>query len=265
MTNQPVSSEKIEFFQREGYLVFPGLIGPELNVRLIDEMDEMMQHRANGDHRMIVSYREMGMLTSHPPVMDIVTKLMSGEQFAMHHIHSTRHDAGTEGAGWHQDYEQHPQTNRSHLMVHVFYYLNGLNGEIGDLLILPQSQNLLVQRDLRLLGTTDLENSVCIDHLEPGTAIVVHSAVWHARRPKPGGENRPRYFIDISYCQNGVPWPAYGNVEKINAKALEMGLDRDGRYPFVYDSSQFYDYGSLSEHFQEVNQGSLLTRLSDLQ
>ena len=59
MTNQPVSSEKIEFFQREGYLVFPGLIGPELNVRLIDEMDEMMQHRANGDHRMIVSYREM--------------------------------------------------------------------------------------------------------------------------------------------------------------------------------------------------------------
>ena len=75
----------------------------------------------------------------------------------------------------------------------------------------------------------DFIRKIIYDDLPPGSAVVVHSAVWHARRPKPGGEERPRYFIDVSYCQNGVLWPAYPNVEGINAKALEMGLDRDGR------------------------------------
>ena len=48
--------------------------------------------------------------------------------------------------GWHQDYEQYPQTNRTHPMVHVFYYLNGLNGEVGDLTLLPRSQGLIFGR-----------------------------------------------------------------------------------------------------------------------
>ena len=193
--------------------------------------------------------------------MAIVEALMGGSRFAMHHIHSTRFDTGADGVGWHQDYEQHPHTNRSHLMVHVFYYLNGLNGEVGDLLILPRSHDVVVQRDLRILGTADLEGSLCFDDLEPGSAVVVHSAVWHARRPKPGAEDRSRYFVDVSYCQNGVSWPAYGNVEQINAKALELGLDRSGRYAFLYDSTQFYDHTAIAESFEELNRGSLMNRI----
>ena len=130
-----LSAEEIEFFQREGYLVLPGLIEPEHNTRLTAEVDDMVGHRAAGDHRMLVTYREMGLLTSHPPAIAAVASLMGGSLFTMHHIHSNRFDEGASGVGWHQDYEQHPQCNRSHLMVHVFYYLNGLNGEIGDLLI----------------------------------------------------------------------------------------------------------------------------------
>ena len=256
-----LSAEDTGFFRREGYLLLPGLIEPEYNARLMAEVDEMVRHRAGGDHRMLVTYREMGLLTSHPPAIAAVASLMGGSGFAMHHIHSNRFDEGAPGVGWHQDYEQHPQTNRSHLMVHVFYYLNGLNGEIGDLLILPRSQNLVAQRDLRMLGTADLEGSLCFDHLEPGSAVVVHSAVWHARRPRPGGRDRPRYFIDVSYCRNGVLWPAYHDLARINARALEAGLDRNGRYAFLYDSSQFFDCLALSEPFEELNRGSLVTRL----
>ena len=146
-------------------------------------------------------------------------------------------------------------------MVHVFYYLNGLNGEIGDLLILPRSHDLVAQRDLRMLGTADLEGSLCFDDLEPGSAVIAHSAVWHARRPRPGGRERPRYFIDVSYCQNGVLWPAYDATGGINARALEAGLDRNGRYAFLYDSSQFYDHRAVSGRFEEINRGSLVTRL----
>ena len=260
-SQQPLDTAQLDHFRHEGYLVLPDFIDPGFNQRLKDEVDIMMAHRDAGDMRMVVSYREMGMLTSYPPAMAILAHLMDGDRFAMHHIHSVRFAAGAGGVGWHQDYEQHPHSNRSHLMVHIFCYLNGLNGEVGDLLVLPRSHNVIAERNLTFLGTADLEGSLCFDDLSPGSAVIVHSALWHARRPKPGGEGRPRYFIDISYCQNGVKWPAYGNVEGINAMALEMGLDRDGRYRFVYDSSQFYDLRALMDRFERVNQGSLINRL----
>ena len=43
--------------------------------------------------------------------------------------------------------------------------------------------------------------------------------------------------------------------------ALEIGLDRDGRYRFVYDSWQFYDLNDLMDRFEQVNRGSLINRL----
>ena len=254
----------VEFFHREGYLMLPGFIESDYNARLMSEVDEMMTHRRADDHRILVSYREMGLLTSHPPLMERLDALM-GPRFSMHHIHSARHDAGDGGVHWHQDYEQYPQTNRSHTMVHAFYYLSGLNGEIGDLLLVPRSQETIVARDgMKNLGTEDLPGSLCVDNLPPGSAIIVHSALWHARRPKPGGEGWPRYFIDVSYCQHGVLWPAYGSMDQINAKALGMGLDRDGRYAFLYDGSQFFDVGLLQEKFEQANQGSLALKLKDL-
>jgi hypothetical protein len=264
VANESLSAEDADFFHREGYLVLPDFIDADYNERLIREVDALMGHRKEKDHRLLVSYQEMGMLTSHPPLMDKLEVLMGG-RFSLHHIHSTRHDAGNGGVNWHQDYEQYPQTNRSHLMVHVFYYLNGLNGEVGDLLVLPKSQDVVVPNGgMRLFGTEDLPGSLCVDDLTPGSAIIVHSALWHARRPKPGGEENPRYFIDVSYCQYGVLWPAYGKMQEINAMAIEQGLGRDGRYDYVYDSSQFFERGPIREQFERANEGSLALKLKDV-
>ena len=136
--------EDEQFFHREGYLVLEGVIEQEYNARLIREVDVLIEDREKEDQRLLVSYPEMGMLTSYPPIIDRLEKLL-GPRFAMHHIHSARHDAGNGGVHWHQDYEQLPQTNRSHIMVHVFYYMSGLNGEVGDLLLVPKSQNIIIQ------------------------------------------------------------------------------------------------------------------------
>ena len=257
-----LSAQQTEDFERDGYVVLEGFLEPGYNHRLIAEVDELMADRAKGARPLLTSYREMGLLTSHPPMMAMVESLM-GPRFAMHHIHSNRHDPGERGVHWHQDYEQEPHTNRSHVMVHVFYYLNGLNGEVGDLLVLPGSQTTVVESSLALFGTEDLPGSVCVDRLPPGSAVIVHSAVWHARRAKPGGEERGRYFIDISYCQHGILWPAYGTVEEVNAEALRQGFDRGGRYRHVYDSTQFFDRRPLKRRFDEGNQGSMLLRLKD--
>ena len=265
MSTEPaagLSAQQTDDFQRDGYVVLEGFLAPGYNERLIAEVDELMADRANGAKPLLTSYREMGLLTSHPPMMAMIESLM-GPRFAMHHIHSARHDAGERGVHWHQDYEQEPHTNRSHVMVHVFYYLNGLNGEIGDLLVLPGSQTVVVETSLALFGTEDLPGSVCVDRLPPGSAVIVHSAVWHARRAKPGGEQRGRYFIDVSYCQHGVLWPAYGTVEEVNREALRQGFDRGGRYRHVYDSTRFFDRRPLKRRFDERNEGSMLLRLKD--
>jgi hypothetical protein len=258
MSTQCLTTDQIELFREEGFTILSGIVEPVYRKSLIAELDEMIRERSPGDDRFVVSYHEMGMLTSYPPVVSIVEQLMGGTRFSMHHIHATRHEAGDKGIGWHQDYEQYPQTNRSHLMVHVFYYLSGLTGEIGDLLVVPKSQQVIVQRDLTMLGSIDLPGSVCIDDLEPGSAVIVHSGLWHARRPKPGGEGGGRYFVDVSYCQHGVLWPGYGRGDEINAKALEMGWDRDGRYAHLYDGSCFFDSRANREKVDNVNEGSLV-------
>ena len=262
MSAAGLDPHRTEEFRRDGYLILERFLEPAYNDRLIAEVDALTADRENGGEPLPISFREMGLLTSHPPMMAMIESLM-GPRFAMHHIHAARHDAGNGGVHWHQDYEQEPHTNRSHVMAHVFYYLNGLNGEIGDLLVLPGSQTIVTQRSLALFGTEDLPGSVCVDRLPPGSAVIVHSAVWHARRPKPGGERRGRYFIDVSYCQHGVLWPAYGVVEAVNREALRQGCDRAGRYRHLYDSTRFSDRRPLQERFERSNQGSLLLRLQD--
>jgi hypothetical protein len=257
-----LTETEIERFHEEGYLVFEGLLDTDHCKRLANDVDQLEKDREEtGTRPTVVSYRELGLLTSEPKVMDRVEDLM-GTTFALHHIHAARQGPGTRASRWHQDYEQTPQTNRSHLMVHVFFYLNGLNGEVGDLLVLPGSHKTVTANNtFGIFGTNDLPGSLTFNNLAPGTAIFVQSAVQHARRAKPGGENAPRYFIDSSYCQAGILWPGDRNHAVTNQTALETGLDRNGRYAFVYDSNNFFDRSAYSEMLAPKNQGSLALQL----
>ena len=245
-------------FEASGYLVVEGFLDRDACGRLEDEVDALATRRAARERPSVVDYRALALLTSHPRMIAVVGQLMGSRAFAMHHIHAARHDAGLRGVPWHQDYEQFPQSNRSHLMVHVFYYTDGLNGDIGDLLVVPGSQRSVIEGDaLMLFGTKDLPGSVTVDRLAPGSAIIVHSALFHARRAKPGGDRRPRYFIDVSYCQNGVLWPGYSRVAEINAKLLAMGADRDGRYPWLFETARFFDRRSAAKRIRAAK-GSIV-------
>lgn len=257
-----LTRDQLETFDEVGYLVFEGLFEADYNQRLKDDVDLMMEDRARGEKKMIVSYDDLGGLTSEPVVVDRVADLMGGKKFAHHHIHARWQGEGERGVAWHHDYVQIPQTNRSHLMVHVFMYLDGLNGQIGDLLVMPGTHKKVMDRDaFRQFEYADLPGSVTVDDLAPGSIIIVHSAVQHARRPKPGGQSFRRYFIDTSYCQEGILWASYPNIEEINKVAMAKGFDRDEKYAFLYDTSQFYDRLEYRERLAEANEGSLVLRL----
>lgn len=258
MSDSRLTAVQKAHFETRGFLVLEGFLTAHECRPLEDEVDALTARREAGERPAVVDYPALALLTSHPRMIALVGQLMAGRAFAMHHIHAARHDAGLRGVAWHQDYEQVPQTNRSHVMVHVFYYPDGLNGRIGDLLVVPGSQRRVVANDaLAIFGTEDLPGSVTMDRLTTGSAVIVHSALFHARRAKRGGEGCPRYFIDISYCQNGVQWPGYPGVAAINARLLAAGADRDGRYPWLYDSTRFFDKRAVRERIRGVR-GSLV-------
>ena len=253
-----LTTDQCQRFDEKGYLVFEALIEPDLNERIKGDFDQMMDDIAYGRRKPVMSYDQLGPLTSEPVVVDRVADLMGGSLFTHHHIHARWQVEGEPGVEWHHDYEQFPQTNRSHLMVHVFFYPHGLNGEVGDLLVLPGSHKQVMTREaLRMFGFDDLPGSVTVDDLPPGSAVLVHSAMIHARRPKPGGQHYRRYFIDTSYCQAGTLWPGYRSIESINAIALEKGFDRNGKYAFLYDTSQFFDAREAWQRSLQNNEGSL--------
>ena len=256
-----LSTDDLAVFDREGYLIFEGFLEPSLCRDLMREIDE---YRERGG--MLIAYPQLGGITSHPPLMEKLDCLMA-EGFAMHHVHATRFDAGAPARTWHQDYRQIPQSNRSRRMVHALFYVSGLNGEVGDLLLLPRSQSSIIERDaLAILGTADLPGSVAVDRLAPGSLVLMNSALWHARRAKPGGQGKPRYFVDVSYCERGVLWPGHehgGGWREINRVALEKGLDRGGRYAHVYDSEQFFSTRDAEARLRDFP-GSLLVELGGL-
>ena len=260
-----LDDDALAHFHREGFVVLEGLLGDDLIAALKPEIDDFERHRGDADGQPPIAWPGLGMLTSHPATMALVGQLM-GPGFAYHHLHCARHDPGTPDRAWHQDYEQIPQTNRSHLMVHVFYYLNGLDGCIGDLLVLPRSQGLIMGNGTPgVFGTADLPGSLTIDDLAPGTAVIVHSALLHARRAKPGGEGHPRYFVDCSYCQAGIRWPSTYNGrgtwrDKLRL-ARERGLDRDGRYAHLFDEAHFFDSAEAHRALAAHATGSLVEHL----
>lgn len=260
-----LTAEQTEFFRINGYLIFERLFTGEECAEIKADIDRLEQlRREKQPVPFLCEFPHLGPLISHPRVMDAVEGVM-GPGFAFHHLHAVRQDAGAPGVNWHQDYEQFPQTNRTHAMVHLFYYFNGLNGQVGDLLLVPKSQKTVVENGaLWLLGTADLPGMLVQDDLPPGTAVMVHSALWHARRAKPGGEERPRYFADASYCQAGVRWPAYGvsGWREMLDKACALGLDRDGRYAHLFDPAHFYDY-EQARKFVKGAQGSLILEHRD--
>jgi hypothetical protein len=249
-------------FEREGYLALPGALPAGRCAVLRGELDEYVRvWRTTKQRPNALDYPEMRALAVWPEMLDRVRHLF-GTTFSMHHLHADRHDPGCAGVPWHQDYEQLPQTNRVHPMVHVFYYLSGLDGTIGDLLVVPGSHRTVIERNaLHLLGSGTLPGEKVFDNLPPGSAVIAHSALWHARRAKPGGSGG-RYFIDVSYCSHGTRWPLNrGWCDRLNL--AHERREADPEYAWIFDTSCFFDPADYRERMARCNIGSLAILLPE--
>jgi ectoine hydroxylase-related dioxygenase (phytanoyl-CoA dioxygenase family) len=148
-----------------------------------------------------------GELLAYEPLLEIIEQVL-GPGLVFHHMHSDRHAPDRPGKAWHHDYQQRIQSHRACAMVHALHYVDGMDPEMAGLALLPGSHNEIAEKDARAhLGTDVLPGEVYIEELPAGSTLLIHSALFHARRAKPDSSCRPRYFIDASYCQTGTLWP----------------------------------------------------------
>lgn len=253
-----LDGDQLAAFTREGFVVLPGWFAREEMLALLPGIEEHLRDVAT---RPAWSQAALGALIWHPALLAVMEQLL-GPGFRFHHLHATRHDPGTPGVDWHNDYEQIPQTNRSHREVIAFIYPGGLDGTIGDLVVVPRTQDIACDwYQLSCFGTAIMPGEVVIDRLPPGSVVLAHTGLLHCRRPRPGvGE---RWFVDVNYCQAGIRWPAWSCGDW---QAMYRTLhDRcpDARRDHLFDASAFFDATlALARQKQLVPQGSDVARLA---
>ncbi|MGW4233598.1 phytanoyl-CoA dioxygenase family protein [Streptomyces sp. NPDC004980] len=248
-------------FAEDGFLVLPGFLPSALVDRLMQEVDDWVGTgcrqrsidacvRPDGRPPQVVELDLVahGELAVHAPLMNLLSHPdLLGESFVFHHLHSDRRPAGGAGKSWHHDYEQRPQSDRRLPMIHSLHYLGGLQPELGGLAVLPGSHREIAEKDARIhVGTGVLPGEVVIDRLPPGSTVVLHSALFHARRAAsaPQPDAAPRYMIDGSYCRTGILWPSVKPYWRhVLAVARARGLDA-GR-PDLFAERHFSDYESV--------------------
>ena len=268
LNEQPLTQEHVNSFHQGGYLILPSFIPSDLLEILKKEVDYWVDEglreqsieyclnmRRDKPSLIELELKEHGSLIVYPPLMRILSQLIGGK-FAFHHLHSTRCIAGCPDKNWHHDYEQYPQTNRSWMMLHVFHFLDGLNGTIADLVLLPNSHTIIADKNaFDCFGARSLPGEIVIDNLKPGSTVIIQSSLFHARRAKPGGEGRPRYLTDCSYCEAGIRWPVVKPYwREMLACAKNLGLDRE-QWPDMFSERHFYDPSLYQTSYKKINQG----------
>ncbi|WP_228386252.1 phytanoyl-CoA dioxygenase family protein [Streptomyces katsurahamanus] len=252
-----LTPDQLDRFDRLGYLVLPGFLPGDLVARLKPEVDLWVDNglRARSiascldpDAHGVPPVMELelpahGELVGHPPLLSLLARLMRGD-FVFHHLHSDRQAPQVPGKPWHHDYEQSGAAGRAHPMVHALHYLDGLDPEVSALAVLPGSHHEIAAKSARAHhGTDPLPGEAVLDDLPPGSTVILHSALFHARRPQPAGPGRPRYFVDASYCRTGTRWPPVKPYWRhMLARSRALGLDH-GQWPELFAERHFTEYG----------------------
>jgi hypothetical protein len=259
-TERRLTATELATFHRDGYVILPRFFAEDLMGALTTEIDRLEAHSRR---QPVYELPVHGSLTSHPALMDVMEQIL-GPEFLFHHIHTYRHDTGADGVSWHNDYEQVPQTNRSHINAIALVYPRGLTGAVGDLVVVPGTQSIVSDwYQLSCFGTAPMPGEVVIDRLPPGSTVIAHTGLLHCRRAKPGGG--PRYFTDTSYCQRGIAWPSWseGDWREMYRHCLANGYDRGGRYRHLYDESAFFDQRAARARIAETaSEGSIYPLLA---
>jgi hypothetical protein len=209
-------------FEEDGFLCFPNFLSAQHASRIVEDMGTLPllgegPGRGSGPMECL-RFRTSGLggFPTMPKLVALVESVMGGRRFAMNHLNAHMAVAGENGNSWHHDYPSGPPgdpytldhafLDRERRMVHVLCYPDGLSGEVGDLLLLPKSHRAILPADEVMTplfpDSPDLPGSLTIDYLPKGAVTLCHSALLHARRPKPSVDSATaRFLLTTAFCE----------------------------------------------------------------
>ena len=252
-----LSAAELTQFHDSGYVALPAFFSDDL-------MEGVHQEMLKGMTEEPWLAPAHGSLISYAPLMGIVEQLC-GADFRFHHLNTYFQGEGIPGVDWHNDFEQSylpmPRHEKNTNLI-VLIYPGGLQGEVGDLVVVPGTHKLCAAWDAyAFLGTAHLPHEVVIDRVVPGTVVLCHTGLVHCRRPQPGPG--PRYFCDVSYVTADQLWPAscQHDWKKMYADCLRLGYDQEGRYQHLFNGDNFVDPAVAQAQMQQLQQTDIYKRL----
>ena len=196
-------------FHRDGYVIVPEL----LNDEFIQSITSALDNIGTGSFSMLqtIESETLIKLLYYLPIHNILDSLFNQNPYTLHHYTSAIHTTQTPNLGWHHDkVTTFSRGKNNPLMIHCLVYPNGLKREIGQLLLVPKSQQWDVDRyQLSALPFEALVHK-SLDYLSPGSVVFINSSLVHARQSLPLiDESSRRYFLDISFCDSRFKWEPY--------------------------------------------------------
>ncbi len=257
--DQAFTPHELDMFTRDGFIIRPHFFSEALMAPLRDELQWWSRQSPPPDAYTLPIH---GNLIAHEPLMHRMEQLC-GPKFRFHHLNTYYQTAGDTGVPWHNDYEQVAlPMPRTHANIIVLFYPGGLNGEVGDLVVVPGTQRRIAAWDAYgFLGTAVLPGEVVIDRLPPGSAVFCHTGLVHCRRPQVGAG--PRYFTDLSYVASGVRWPATCQYDwrAMYRFCREHAYDQGGRYAHLFEDDDFFDWHAAQAQMAGLRQTDIYDRL----
>lgn len=235
-----ISIDELNNFKKEGFLIFENVINVNKQNQLKKTIDELNKNDVKIKDPILID--DLSKIVIDEKLNHVIRKIMDDSNYHFHHLHAACHKPGMPSLGWHHDYEQYDERDNKKIMVHVFLYINGLNGEIGDLLLIPSSHTKKLKRYEYSSKPLDcFENCKIVNNIPEGSVIIINSKLIHARKAKSGGELSSRYFIDLSFCQSGVKWPPYreSNDSKNILPFLKEKYSNNKMSEFLFDHLAF--------------------------
>lgn len=200
-----------EAFERDGYVVLDGALGPDELERLIDGVDRVYlaeRERTGGAlHLLAFCGRDAAFLelVDHPATLPLVVDAL-GSNIFMYHCHLDVHPPEDDGRGrpwmWHQDggiVNRDLETDpRPRLAVKMAYFLTDVSEPgRGNFVVLPGS-HLSNTIDRPRNDDNDLPGAVPI-LARAGDAVMFDRRLWHMRSPNASRLTRKALFFAYTF------------------------------------------------------------------
>ena len=211
-----------EFFNREGFLILPGLLGAAELAELDAELDRLAAGYATvpriregfdlepkqDPKRTLPTFRKIGGITdlspafgrlrSHPRVLDALHEIMGPVIQLYRDVCMMKPARVGREKPWHQDSSYWPWQPMD--LVSAMTALDDAGPENGGLQVIPRSHTKEVQhygKELQVEVTGELQERTVYVPLQPGDTLLFHSLLLHGSEPNVS--DRDRRVCIVSY------------------------------------------------------------------